>query len=98
MQKVVCENIEFMINNYTTSTFWEIFDRETWDENKEIIPISQQPRIDSLIDGYEKGKCILPPTLVCEYDKCKIMDGQKRVGISWHLGRRQMAVEKVYEM
>ncbi|GAH80327.1 unnamed protein product, partial [marine sediment metagenome] len=71
------------------------FDKRLWEEKGEIRPISGTERIKEMKEAIEEGVCLGVPTVFYIKGKCRIVDGQKRIGISKMLGRKEINVLKL---
>ena len=90
-----CERVDYLIDQCTAPTFWEYFDKRLWEEKAEIRPISGTERIKEIKEAMEEGVCLGVPTVLYKGDKCRIVDGQKRIGASKMLGRKEINVLKL---
>lgn len=90
-----CERIDYLIDQCTAPTFWENFDKHLWEERAEIKPISGIERIKEMKEAMKEGVCLGVPTVLYSKGKCRIVDGQKRIGISKMLGRKEINVLKL---
>ena len=89
-----CEKVDYLIGQCTAPTFWEYFDKRLWEEKGEIKPISGIERIKEIKEAMEEGVCLGVPTVLYSGEKCRIVDGQKRIGVSKMLGRKEINVLK----
>jgi len=90
-----CEKVHYLIEQCTAPTFWENFDKRLWEESAEIKPISGIKRIKEMREAMAEGVCLGVPTVFYSKGKCRIVDGQKRIGISQMLGREEINVLKL---
>jgi hypothetical protein len=90
-----CEKVDYLIDQCTAPSFWEYFDRRLWEEKGEIKPISGTGRIKEIKEAIEEGVCLGVPTVYYGEGKCQILDGQKRIGVSKMLGRKEINVLKL---
>lgn len=90
-----CEKVDYLIDQCAAPTFWENFDKRLWEEKGEIRPISGTERIKEIKEAMEEGVCLGVPTVFYGGGKCQIVDGQKRIGVSKMLGRKEINVLKL---